>query len=249
MAKQYDLSLEYYFRKGSVVSLQYYYKKLESVIGQQTIFNGICNPRAVDANAGDPDLARPTCTVGGQEGVLVNRISPVNLAGGIIEGLEFAFRHTFEELPSPYNDLGIQASYAYQDGSRDEFFRTPAFLRGDGEGEEFPLNFVGLSENSYNLTVFYEKKPWAGRLRYTYRDNFLVSESIDIANGQPLYTDDRGQLNGSISYRINDTFTMTLQGVNLTKDMKVQPGVFAGGPIARMSDADRRISISLRAQF
>ena len=249
MAKQYDLSLEYYFRKKSVVSLQYYYKNLESVIGQQTVFNGICNPRAVDANAGDPDLARPTCTVGGQEGVLVNRISPVNLAGGIIEGLEFAFLHTFRELPSPYNGLGIQASYAYQDGSRDEFFRTPAFLRGDGEGEEFPLNFVGLSKNSYNFTVFYEKKRWAGRLRYTYRDNFLVSESIDIANGQPLYTDDRGQLNGSVSYEINDTFTMTLQGVNLTKEMKVQPGVFAGGPIARMSDADRRISISLRAQF
>ena len=97
--------------------------------------------------------------------------------------------------------------------------------------------------------MFYEKKRWAGRLRYTYRDNFLVSESIDIANGQPLYTDDRGQLNGSVSYEINDTFTMTLQGVNLTKEMKVQPGVFAGGPIARMSDADRRISISLRAQF
>ena len=249
MAKQYDLSLEYYFRKNSVVSLQYYYKNLESVIGQQTVFNGICNPRAVDANAGDPDLARPTCTIGGQEGVLVNRISPVNLAGGIIEGLEFAFLHTFRELPSPFNGLGIQASYAYQDGSRDESFRTPAFLRGDGEGEEFPLNFVGLSKNSYNLTVFYQKKRWEGRLRYTYRDNFLVSESIDIANGQPLYTDDRGQLNGSISYRINKTFRMTLQGVNLTKEMKVQPGVFAGGPIARMSDADRRVSISLRAEF
>ena len=249
MAKQYDLSLEYYFRKGSVVSLQYYYKNLDSVIGQQTVFNGICNPRAVDANAGDPDLARPTCTVGGQEGVLVNRISPVNLAGGIIEGLEFAFQHTFKELPNPYNGLGIQASYAHQDGSRDEFFRTPAFLRGDGEGEEFPLNFVGLSKNSYNFTVFYEKYRWSGRLRYTYRDNFLVSESIDIANGQPLYTDDRGQLNGSISYRINKTFRMTLQGVNLTKEMKVQPGVFAGGPIARMSDADRRVSISLRGEF
>ena len=84
-AKQYDLSLEYYFSEGSVLSLGYYYKDLESVIGKETIFNGICNPRAVDGNAGDPDLARPTCTIGGQEGVLVNRISPVNLAGGTIE--------------------------------------------------------------------------------------------------------------------------------------------------------------------
>ena len=248
-ARQYDLSLEYYFRKGSVLSLGYYYKDMDSVIGKETIFNGVCNPRAVDGNAGDPNLERPTCTVGDQEGILVNRISPVNLAGGIIEGLELAFQHTFKELPSPFNGLGIIANYAYQNGSRDEFYRTPSFLRGDGEGEEFPLNFVGLSKNSYNFTIFYEKKKWSARMRYTYRDNYLVSESIDIAAGQPLYTDDRGQLNGSMSYRINKTFTVTLQGVNLTKERKVQPGVFSGGPIARMSDADRRISIGLRAKF
>jgi TonB-dependent receptor len=248
-AKQYDLALEYYFSKGSVLSLGYYYKDLESVIGKETIFNGICNPRAVDGNAGDPDLAKPTCTVGGQEGVLVNRISPVNLAGGTIEGLELAFQHRFKNLPSPFKHMGIMANYAYQNGTRDEFYTTPAFLRGDGEGEEFPLNFVGLSENSYNFQIWYEKKPWQARLRYTYRDSFLVSESIDIANGQPLYTDDRGQLNGSVSYTINKTFTVTLQGVNLTKERKVQPAVFDGGPIARMMDADRRITLGIRAKF
>ena len=143
-AKQYDLSLEYYFSKGSVLSLGYYYKDLDSVIGKLTIFNGICNPRAVDGNAGDPDLARPTCIVGGQEGVLVNRISPVNFAGGIIEGLELAFQHRFKKLPSPFKHMGIMANYAYQNGSRDLTYTTPAFLRGDGEGVECPLYFVGV---------------------------------------------------------------------------------------------------------
>jgi outer membrane receptor protein involved in Fe transport len=122
-------------------------------------------------------------------------------------------------------------------------------LRGDGEGEEFPLNFVGLSENSYNFQIWYEKKPWQARLKYSYRDSFLVSESIDIANGQPLYTDDWGTLNGSISYAINRTFTVTLQGVNLTNERKVQPAVFDSGPIARMMDADRRISLGIRGRF
>jgi hypothetical protein len=37
--------------------------------------------------------------------------------------------------------------------------------------------------------------------------------------------------------------------VNLTKERKVQPAVFDGGPIARMMDADRRITLGIRAKF
>lgn len=248
-ANQYDLALEYYFAKGSALSLGYFYKDLESVIGKETVPGGICNPRAVDANAGDPELARPTCVVDGFDGVIVTRISPVNLPGGTIEGLELSFQHVFRNLPKPFNGLGIIANYAYQDGSRDLTFGTPGFLTTDNEAKEFPLNFVGLSEQSYNFTVFYEKPAYSARIRYTYRDSFLVSESVDVSNGQPLYTHDRGQLNASMSYNLNDTFAITLNGVNLLKERKVQPGVFANGPIARMSDSDRRISVGIRARF
>ena len=130
-----------------------------------------------------PDLALPTCTVGGEDGVLVNRISPVNLPGGEIEGVELAFQHYFRSLPKPFNGLGIIANYAYQNGTRDQVFNTPAALDEQGEQRSLPLNFVRLSENSYNFTAFYEKPKWSARLRYTYRDAFLVSESTDISNG------------------------------------------------------------------
>ena len=248
-AKQFDLAFEYYPRKGSVVSLGFYHKELDGVIGRETIFRGVCNPRAVDANANDPILAIPTCTVGGEAGILVNRISPVNLPGGDIDGVEIAFQHYFRNLPKPFNGLGIIANYAYQDGSRDQTFSSPAAISSDGSRQELPLNFVGLSESSYNFTAFYEKPKWSARLRYTYRDVFLVSEATDVSNGLPLYTDDRGQLNASMSYKLNDTVALTLSGVNLLKDRTVQPAVFQDGPIARMKDADRRITIGLRAKL
>ena len=219
------------------------------MIGKETRWNSICNPRAEDPYADVPELAAMTCTIDGLDGVMVNRISPVNLPGGNIEGLELSFLHYFRNIPKPFRGLGIIANYAYQKGDRDQTFATPAFLRNDGEAQEFPLNFVRLSENSYNFTVFYERYRLNARLRYTYRDNFLLSESIDIANGQPLYTEDRGQLNGSLSYKIDKTFAVTLSGVNLLKSRKSNPGVFAEGPLARMSDSDRRISLGLRAKF
>ena len=248
-AKQRDAALEYYFRKGSVASLGYYHKNLESIIGKETKWNGICNPRAEDPYANDPVLASPTCTVDGLDGVLVNRISPVNLPGGVIEGLELSFLHYFRNVPKPFRGLGIIANYALQKGSRDQSFTHSAFLDENGELVNFPLNFVRLSEKSYNFTVFYERHRLNWRIRYTYRDNFLLSESIDIANGKPLYTDDRGQLNASMSYKLNKTFVATLSGVNLLKSRKTNPGVFPDGAIARMSDSDRRISLGIRAKF
>ena len=63
--------------------------------------------------------------MGGEDGVLVNRISPVNLPGGEIEGVELAFQHYFRSLPKPFNGLGIIANYAYQNGTRDQVFNTP----------------------------------------------------------------------------------------------------------------------------
>jgi hypothetical protein len=52
-----------------------------------------------------------------------------------------------------------------------------------------------------------------------------------------------------MSYKINKTVTATLGGVNLLKSRKTNPGVFPDGPIAQMSDSDRRISLGLRAKF
>ena len=246
-AEQYDATLEYYFRKGSVASLGLYKKNLKGVIGRNPEAKYICNPR-LDPEEGSDD--NPICvTDSGDEGLLVPRNSPVNLEGGSIEGVELSFLHYFRNIPKPFRGLGIIANYAYQKGSRKQVFNMPAFLRTDGNIPVFPLNFVRLSENSYNFTVFYERHRLNARLRYTYRDNFLVSESVDIANMQPLYTDDRGQLNGSLSYKINKTFTATLSGVNLLKSRKTNPGVFPNGPIARMSDSDRRISLGFRAKF
>lgn len=251
-ADQYDLTAEYYFRKGSVFSLGYYYKDLDGVVANQTSFaRDYCNSQAGNTNAGDEELSQDFgCTTAwGAPGILVGRITPVNLPGGNIEGLEFSFQHSFRGLPSPYNGLGVVASYAYQKGSRDYLFKTPNFLREDGEFQEFPVNFRKLSENSYNFTVFYEKYGFNARLRYTFRDHFLVNEAIDVANGQPLYQDDRGQLNASMSYRINKMFTVRFNGVNLTKSRKVQPAVFASGPIGRMFDTDRRLALGITARF
>jgi TonB-dependent receptor len=285
--EQFDLGLEYYFRKGSVASIGFYKKNLKNYISLEKNTNGArCNPKlewtesyelwrqckerdendnfVTDAN-GDKVII---------PGIRVNNLTPQNtykvfdpdtgkevidpdtgkvkreIDRGSLWGVELSFLHYFRNLPKRFRGLGIVASYAYQEGERNKtFIEQPFLIEDGGVARVFSLSPTRLSENSYNFTVFFERHRLNWRLRYTYRDNFLLSTLSDTANSQPIYTADRGQLNGSISYKINKTFTATLGGVNLLKSRKTNPGVFAEGPIAQMSDSDRRISLGLRAKF
>lgn len=253
-AEQFDLGVEYYFRKGSVASIGFYKKNLGKMINDT---NGlmICNPRIEHRPDYEPHNGLK-CPFG-KPGVKVKRIIPKEVTGGTIKGVELSFLHYFRNLPKRFRGLGVVANYAYQSGERgcgpdDEScsFSSPNFLKVNGQEEQrFPLGFIRLSENSYNFTLFYERYRLNWRLRYTYRDSFLITPSSDTANTHPLYTADRGQLNGSLSYKINKIFTVTFAGVNLLKSRKTNPGVFHDGPIARMSDSDRRISLGIRAKF
>lgn len=263
-AEQYDFSFEYYFRKGSVISLGFYRKKLDGVIGTEST-GQVCNPLADSTENNDQ-----RCEIDGTIGFLQSSQSPVNLPGGEINGYEVAFQHNFTHLPRPFDGLGIIANYAYQEGERDQEFNLPRYFHGgqwiparcasqydDPELREtcesgtFPLNFVRLSENSYNFTIFFERPRyrWSGRLRYTYRDSYLIAESSDLGFGQPSYADDRGQLNASLSYRIDDVFSLTFSGVNLTKELGKNKVSFPDGPVALQKDADRRFALGIRAKF
>lgn len=247
-AEQIDFAVEYYFRKGSVFSVGYFYKDIEDTIGTESETDAICNPIAISdsaLNCGDDGS-------GGFAGVLVDTIKWVNLPGGKIEGFEVALQHNFNWLPRPYNGFGIIANYAYQDGERDTPVPTSAFLTNAGVAVDgLTLNFRGLSEESYNFTLYFERPRYrlSGRIRYTYRDGFLLEESSDVSNTLPLYRDDRGQLNASMSYRLDDTFTLTLSGVNITKEQGTERAAFLTGPLVRQRDADRRIALGIRGRF
>lgn len=246
-ALQVDAGIEWYFRKGSVLSFGYFYKDLDDVIGNEVRRDAICNPIAVG------DVIGPTCLDGTRP--LVDRIDWVNLDGGQIQGVEVAFQHNATWLPKPFHGLGMIANYAYQDGERNSTFQIPAAFQTPGNTRG-PLNFRQLSEHSYNVTVFYQRPRyrWSWRLRYTWRSSFLITESSDVANGLPLYREDRGQLNASTSFRLTKfeapvTATLFFQGVNLTKSRGAETSLFDTGPLVRVRDSDRRLTVGIRARF
>jgi outer membrane receptor protein involved in Fe transport len=88
---------------------------------------------------------------------------PKNSGKSDLKGLEVTLQTTFSALPHPYSGLGLNANYTYVDSSSD--FRS--------ETTRAAYSIPGLSENTVNVTAFYERDRWRARLSYNFRDEFL----------------------------------------------------------------------------
>ena len=114
--------------------------------------------------------------------------------------------------------------------------------------QSIPRGLVDFSETAYNFTLFYEKYGLSARARYTWREAFRTFDFGGGANTSgsstfsfPVVTDDRGQLNASISYDITDRINVGVEAVNLTEEGIDQNCVVDTGPLCFVGLPDRRI--------
>jgi len=184
-AWNYDLSLEWYFNDSSYVSGGLFYKEVEGFVFENS---------ELDTEFAGQYFASITF--------------PDNAASADIYGFELGYQQAFEFLPEPFNGLGVMANYTYID-SNTEF--NSGF---EGAGVD-TYTFEGLSKNNMNAVLFYEKGPFAARLSYNYRSEYLARTKFVFSSRS---VDDYGQLDASFSYDINDNLSLTLEAVNLTQD-------------------------------
>ncbi|MDB5457351.1 MAG: TonB-dependent receptor [Caulobacter sp.] len=127
---------------------------------------------------------------------------PSNSGSDKLQGLELGYQQFYDFLPGPLSGLGLQANLTLMDG---EMINAVTKVKTD---------FRGLSKLSYNIAVLYEKGPISGRLAYNWRQHFLDTPNFENS-GFDLIADDTAQMDGSLSYRVRDNLTVTLEGVNL----------------------------------
>jgi iron complex outermembrane recepter protein len=124
--------------------------------------------------------------------ILINR--PVNGKGGTIQGLEVGYQ---QEL---YEGFGVSANYTYVDGEAK-----------DEEGND--VTIPGNSDQTVNLSAYYENDVISGRISYNYRTGY------DTGRGWPGYVDDYGQVDANLTYNFSENVAFVLEGVNLTDEM------------------------------
>ncbi|UZJ43126.1 TonB-dependent receptor [Marinimicrobium sp. C6131] len=128
---------------------------------------------------------------------------PINQKEATIDGAELAFQHFFGDT-----GFGVQANYTIVDG--DIGFDDTA----DPTEEQFAL--LGLSDTA-NLVMMYEKHGVQARLAWNWRDEFLRQTNQGGSNN-PVYVDEYYQWDMSVSYEINDQFSVFVEGLNLTEE-------------------------------
>lgn len=237
-----DLGFEWYYGDSNVFSMAYFRKDIDNfvttltgnetfVLSDRSAANGfrcadvLCAPGALVAGE---DIVATTEELNGESEVY--RVSrPQNGESAEVDGFEVAVTHIWE------NGLGITANAT--------FVSSDAELSGD-VNQTFALEGVG---DSQNLVLFYEKDRIQARIAYNNRDEFL--RNIDNGfNGEPVNTEEFGQVDISASYDINDTLTVFFEGINVTEEELVQNGRFANQTY-NIEDNGSRYAIGVRGKW
>lgn len=240
-ANQFDLSLEWYFNPdhGGMAWVNLFYKDVKDYFRRQS---RLVSYPGVDGNSYDYLITRP-----------------VNVGTAKIQGAELGWNQFFDFLPKPFDGLGMSANYTFIDSST-SIPNDPTVVPRDTDGSTFGrMPADGLSKNSYNVAVFYEKGPWQVRFAYNWRSKYLLSVGANGYNGGdggiawklPVYSDDFGQLDGSIFYRFSEHVQLGLEMNNLNnaEQRTIMDQNGAGSRVTSWYVNDRRYAATLRFTF
>lgn len=167
---------------------------------------------------------------------------PVNGDNGKIKGVEVGYTQFFDFLPGWLSGFGLQTNYTYVDS------QAPSPTATDTNGQPLTVPLQGLSKNSYNVIVSYEQPRYAARVAYNWRSDWLVTTAGNGTGNLPVYNKGFGQLDASVRFNINDTWSVSLDGINLL-DTRRESYL---GYESRLRDFvinDRRYGITLRASL
>lgn len=199
-ANTFDAALEWYFAPGSLVSVAYFYKDIETYIqttSQQVAFQDIGLPLTLLNGT----QLRPT------DQFTVQRSN--NTPGGPLRGFELNVQLPFRFLPGALRNFGALANYT-RVRSNINYVISPTLSR------TAPL--VGLSPETASGTLYYEDSKFSIRSTLNYRAAFLTavpSGSVDAdstSNASSIFVD------ASASYNLSENIKLIAEVSNITNE-------------------------------
>jgi TonB-dependent receptor len=182
----YDMSLEYYISRSSMVSLAAFYVDVASFIVQQ---------------------GSVRCDLPDQDGVVrrcVGISGPSQGSGKSLHGLEFSVKQAFDFLPGAFRNLGVDANFTY----------SPSNVGKDIAGHTIP--FQENSKEQANLILWYQDKKLELRVAGNYRSQRAVAQDYGGITGFEEYQDSTFYVDASASYAFTPHWTAFAEGSNLT---------------------------------
>lgn len=203
-SQNFDVSLEWYNRRGSLLSAAVFRKDVEGFIGQRQICPedgaglGFGTLTLVDLGGG---ISECTIDADGRE-ILIsesyNFDSTIN-----IEGIEIAVQQDLSFLENPFlAGFGIQAS--------------ASFLHVGGEDSAGnPARVQQISDQSYNVATYWENDEFSARLAYNWRSEYFLQGGLTITGAEARQVAPRGQLDFIARYNVTDDIIIIGRAFNI----------------------------------
>ena len=211
-AKSYDLSLEWYNRQGSAVTVAVYQKDIKSFFEK----TAICPEDGGDLGFGPLELVDNgggsfTCYISepydpgtGEDPYLreMKATETVNTNEVLqLRGLEISIQQNLDFLSAPWNGFGGIINYSRVETDDDEHI------------------LPGISPVSYNLIGYWENEKVSFRLAYNYRDEYVLAGGGSFIGFEDRYVASRGQLDMSVIWRVTNKLQLIGRGYNLTEEI------------------------------
>ncbi len=233
-ANNYDFTSEWYFAPTGSLTIDLFKKDLKNYIYTQASTETYTN----NGVSLDFDVTR-----------YVN-----GSATGKVSGYEIAYSQFFDFLPSGWSGLGVQGNYTHIDssGGRNSVASVTDSNQVTGSNlNSLPLE--GMSPESYNVALMYEKHGISARVAYNWRSSYLYTTSAANVN-RPLWAGAYGQVDGSIFYTLNANYKIGMQVTNLGHSTTKQyVSSDLDKPLEKQFYAaiktDKRVSFVLRGLF
>jgi iron complex outermembrane receptor protein len=216
-ATNFDVGLEWYFARGSLISVAFFHKDVESFPVQQTVTGTFAStglPTSI-LSAGSPAAQNPE----GQSWTITKN---VNGAGAKFDGIELGLQSPLRFLPGTLKNLGVilnatfvksNANYAVSAAG------TTIVATGSSAGtvplisQTITAPFFGMSKVTWNATLYYERGPFSVRSSYSYRGPYNDQNSAtgNVFEGYSSYT----SLDAALRYSITKNIEVSVDASNL----------------------------------
>ena len=206
-SKNVDLSFEWYYDKGALISFAFFYKHIDTLI--QTITSQV--PFAGNALGLPVSLVVAACgtSYGAacNENLIWNFSQPINSKGSPLYGTEINWQQPFDFLPDFWSNFGVLGNVTFVQAKQ-------YYLNANGTVNTY-ADLNNLSRTSFNATFYYDDSVFQARIAGAFRSKYIVSINPGSLNDQ-LINAPTFNLDFSSSYKFNDNFTFSLEAVNLT---------------------------------
>ena len=133
----------------------------------------------------------------------VEMAQPRNGEDASLIGAEISANKKFTFLPGFLSGFGLQANYTYSDSK----MKIP--------NRAGTTTLPRQAKHLYNVQLYYEKGGFNIRAAYNYKGKYITEHGASGLNRDDVYYGDYATLDGNITYKINDNFTIFLEANNL----------------------------------